>query len=61
MSEEAKKNPNVDMDAIEPVDDDNDEMELEEGDRRDKDFNFRERQRRTKKLDVMGPVSATAD
>ena len=61
LSEEAKKNPNVDMDAIEPVDDDNDEMELEEGDRRDKDFNFRERQRRTKKLDVMGPVSATAD
>ena len=61
MSEEAKKNPNVDMDAIEPVDDDDNDMELDEGDRRDKDFDFREKKKRTKKLDVMGPVSATAD
>ena len=62
MSEEAKKNPNLDMEAIEPVDDDaNDDMEMDEGDRRDKDFDFREKKKPTKKLDVMGPVSATAD
>ena len=46
------------MDQIEGVDD---EDEVEDNDQGDKDFEVRKRCRKRKKVDVMGPITATAD
>ena len=60
--EEAKKvvtGPLIDQ--IEVVDDEDNEDEVENNDQGDKDFEVRKRCRKRRKVDVMGPITATAD
>ena len=49
----------VDVDAIEEVDDHDEEADL--NDRMDKDFVFRGKKKINKKVDIMGPITPTAD
>ena len=63
LREDAKKSASSDMDQIEEADSDDDieEEELKGKERDDGDFVYKRKKKSSKKLDVMGPISATAD